>query len=163
MDFSIEDINVSDDHILLSDIVLENDITPKQLAGATGLAVSTIYKYLAGGCTIPSIVWRVVYKMTADARIVQLVTGDVPQVIVPLTNGTGIKANGDKLAGLIAMRQEQIEFESELLKVIASDNSKAEKLQAIETLKQKFPKLVTSQTQLLQAITGKYDFESVAN
>jgi len=156
MDIKIEDIDVSDDHILLSDILQGNDITVKQLATATGLAGSTLYKYLAGGCTIPSVVWRVVYKISRDARICRLFIGDVGQVIVPLEAGVKTKLKGDKLAGLIAMRQEQIGFEKQMLEALGSDDEKT-KQNAIENLKRRFPDMITIQTQMLQAMTGSFE------
>lgn len=162
MDHKIENINVSDDHILLADIVEKNDITVKQLATLTGLAASSIYKYLAGICVIPTVIWRAVYKMTWDIRINQLVTGDVPQVIVPLVNVSKIKIDSDKFDSLVEMRQELIAFESEILIIITSDDNEGERSRAIEKLKQQFPKVISSQVQLFQAITGSYDFDKTA-
>jgi len=152
MNKNIEDINVSDDHILLSDITVEHDITVKQLVELTGMAASTIYKYMSGACIIPSIIWRVVYKLTKDTRIPKLVTGDMPQIIVPLDATGSDKLEGETIDGLIEMRKKQIEFEELMLGLVSGDDA-AKKKYAKEQDKL-FTEMTTIQTQVHQAVTG---------
>lgn len=75
---------MSDDHILLIKVLERHDITVKQLSTWTGYAGITIYKYRDGSKTIPSIIWRVLYKQTRDPRIIELLTGDLPIIVTPL-------------------------------------------------------------------------------
>ena len=149
---------MSDDHLLLDDILDTHSIKAKELALKIGIAAVTMHKYLQGRCHIPSIVWRTVYKMTGDTRIPKLITGDVPQVIVPLNDIGDITIDADRLDSLAAMRQAQIGFESYVLDIITSGITGRQKTEAIEKLKSKFPEMIEIQTQIFQAITRSLDF-----
>lgn len=152
-----EDIQLSDDHLLLTDIMDAHDINVKQLAAMTGRAASTLYKYCSGDATIPSVVWRSLYALCGDGRILKLVTGDVPHVVVPLVS-LNTKVDAAKIGSLIAMRKSQIAFESRVLDILADGVVDDRDRVAVENLKRDFPKLITLQSQIYQAITGDYNF-----
>lgn len=157
MEIDFKDIQVSDDHLLLTEIMGEYDINVKQLAAITGRAASRLYKYCSGDATIPSVVWRSVYKLCGDSRIIKLMTGDVPHVVVPLVN-LNTKVDITKIENLIAMRQAQIGFESHVLDILADGKIDSKDRPAIEKLKRSFPEVIALQSDLYQAITGDYDF-----
>ena len=79
-----ENIEVSDDHLLLTDVLDDHGITVKRLAMDSGRGASTVYKYCSGEATIPSVIWRVLYRLTKDPRVIKLVTGDVGCMVVPV-------------------------------------------------------------------------------
>jgi hypothetical protein len=150
------DIEVSDDHILLSDILTEQEISVKRLAMLTGRAAPTIYKYCSGEATIPSIIWRSLYKLTGDARITELLTGDVPVMVVPLKPLEG-KIDRVTWDHLLKIRHEAIEFERGILAILADHEIDCRDKAAISKLKKEFPAMIRSLSQLFQAITGTYD------
>lgn len=152
----VRDIEVSDDNILLGTILDEHGITVKQLAMLTGRAASTVYRYCSGEATIPSIVWRVLFKKTQDTRIIALVTGDMPLIFVPLRTN-GIKLDADALAKMLDVRQKQIKCEQYVLNILADGKVDKSDRAMIERYKKEFPEMIGSQSAVFQAITGHYD------
>lgn len=67
---------------VLREVLNDADLTPKRLALESGLHESTIYRYLSGEKTIPSIVLRRAFELTRDKRIPQLITGNVATQII---------------------------------------------------------------------------------
>lgn len=65
----------------LRDVIEDRNVSVKALAFKLGVNKSTIYKYLAGDITLPSIVVRTVFEMTYDKRLVELITGPIPVVV----------------------------------------------------------------------------------
>jgi len=157
MDFS-KDIDLSGDNEILSAILDDHDITVKQLVMWSGRQQTIVYKYLSGQATIPSIIWRELYRHTGDDRIPEIFVGEMPYVLVPVVNSDGDKLDADKLESLIAMRQSQIGFESQALDILTSDKDDREKRQALADLRRKFPDMIKHQSQLFQAITGSCEF-----
>ena len=151
-----KDTEVSDDNILLSSIIDEHGITVKQLAMQTGRAASTVYRYLSGEATIPSIVWRVLFKKTQDARIVPLVTGDVPLILVPLRPMCA-KLDADAMGKMLEVRKNQIKCEQYVLNIMADGKVDESDRNIIDKYKKDFPEMVISQAQVFQAITHHYD------
>ena len=105
-----KDIDVSDDFLLLEDIRDEYGITVKKLALETGRAGSTVHRYCNGGATIPSNIWRALYRLTGDGRIIKLFLGDIPHVVVPLPDEP-LEINEATIKRLLEMRQRQIDCE----------------------------------------------------
>ncbi|RKY12677.1 MAG: hypothetical protein DRP65_00530 [Planctomycetota bacterium] len=151
-------IDVSDDNILLQQVAEEHGVTAKQIAMLTGRAVSTVYKYLAGGLSIPSVVWRQLYQKTADPRIIQLITGDTLVAIVPLVPAA-IKVDAPTLSKLIDARKKQIRCEEYAIKILEDGRVDEADKKAVAGYKKEFANMVVCQSQLFQAITGQ--FESV--
>ncbi len=65
-------------------------LTPKRLAALTDRDLSTIYRYLNGEKTIPSIVLRAAFEDTLDPRIVQLISGRVAGAFIIATDRPGV-------------------------------------------------------------------------
>lgn len=65
----------------LRDVIEDRGVSVKALAHRLGVNKSTIYKYLAGELTLPSIVIRTVFEMTYDSRLAEIVTGPIPVVV----------------------------------------------------------------------------------
>ena len=147
--------DMSDDHILLSRVMDNHNINVKQLAADTGYGVSTLYRFLAGGATIPSIVWRSLFKSTGDARICRLMTGDVPVMTVKLLSN-GNKIDDVTLKDLIGTRQKEIEFEKRVLNIIADGKIDGLDRRDIAELKKVFPNMISGLAQIYHAITGDY-------
>ena len=151
-----ENIDVSDDHILLADVMDDHNITVKRLAMEAGRGVSTVYKYCSGEATIPSVIWRVLYRLTRDGRIIKLMTGDVACMVVPVPDGR-IKLDTENLQKLLKTRQMQIDCESHVLNIMADGVVSRADRKTIEQYKKDFPELIGSLFQTFQSITGAYD------
>lgn len=146
----IEDSNVSDDNLLLSQILEDGGITVKQLCLYTGRSSACVYRYLSGEATIPSLVWRVLYDKTEDARILTLVAGDRKVLAVTPKDAGGLKMS---LESLVAMRKQQVSVEAELLEIL-TDGNHADHHQAVERFKMAFPRMVGIQARLYGMIVG---------
>ena len=156
------DVEVSDDHILLSEILDEYEVTVKRLAMLTGRAASTIYKYASGDATIPSVIWRVLYKLTGDTRITELITGDVGVMVVKLLADGEIECAAT-IKRLLATRCEQIKCEKIILDILADGKIDYTDRADIQRYKKAFPAMITAQSQIYEAITGKFDRKGVRN
>ncbi|HIJ67255.1 MAG TPA: hypothetical protein HPP51_03100 [Planctomycetes bacterium] len=150
-----KDCEVSDDNIMLGRICDEHNITAKKLSLMTGRAASTVYKYLAGEATIPSVVWRSVFKLTSDQRIFELITGDEPVCCVQLPTSPA-KLDLPTLDSLIRMRQKQLSCEKFVLKILEDSKITSADRKAIEDYKVKFPEMVAAQSQVFEAITKRF-------
>lgn len=149
-----EIIDVSDDNILLQQVTQDHEVTAKQLAMLTGRAVSTVYKYLAGGSSIPSVVWRQLYRKTQDSRITRLVTGDVAVAIVPMIPVGKIDA--PTLRRLVDNRKAQIKCEECVLTILADGRIDEQDARAVGEYKKTFDDMITSQHQIFYAVTGQF-------
>ena len=152
------DRDMSDDHILLIKLLERHDITVKQLSTWTGYAAVTIYKYRDGTKTIPSIIWRVLYKHTGDHRIVELMIGDVPVIVTPLPAGNGDTAA--TLSTLIESRSQQLDWERVILDILRDGRIDALDCRQIVQIKDRFPRMLSTLVQLQQTITRQYDLST---
>ncbi|MCE5184954.1 MAG: hypothetical protein LLF76_02370 [Planctomycetaceae bacterium] len=110
-------IEMSDDYTTMSQVMEDHGLTVKWLASQIGRGQSTVYKYLAGELTIPSIVWRRLYARTRDQRILDLFAGEIAVVVVELPDcGAGL--DQATLKDLVSIRKEEIQVEEQLLKIL---------------------------------------------
>jgi len=154
------DMDMSDDNILLISVLERREITVKQLAMWTGYAEATVYKYRDGSKTIPSIIWRVLYKQTRDPRIMELVTGDLPVIVTALPEAKaagGAAATAATLETLIESRTQQLDWERDILGILADGRIDALDRRQVAQIKERFPKMLATLVQLQQTITNQYD------
>lgn len=72
---------------LLQQLIDERALTVEALAQRSGYDDKTIYRYLAGERTCPSMVLRAAFELTRDLRVLALVTGGVPLVKLGRADG----------------------------------------------------------------------------
>ncbi len=152
------DRDMNDDHILLQSLLERYDIPVKQLAMWTGYATPTVYKFHDGTKTIPSVIWRVLYKHTHDHRIVELMTGDVPVIVTPLPDGNG--GTAATLSTLIEARGHQLDWERDILGILADGRIDALDRRQVAQIKERFPLMLSTLVQLQQTITRQYDLST---
>ena len=152
------DTDMSDDNILLIAVMERHEITFKQLSMWTGYALSTVYKYRDGALTIPSIIWRVLYKQTRDPRIMELITGDLPVIVTPLTRAKADTAA--TLETLIESREHQLDWERGILGILADGRIDALDRRQVAQIKDRFPRMLDTLVQLQQTITSQYDLST---
>lgn len=150
------DHDMSDDFILLQQVIEEHGITVNSLANRTGFAASTVYRFLAGGATIPSVVWRVLYEQTGDVRILKLITGSTNCVVVPLPDSP-IRLDKPTIEHLHAERQKQIDCERCVLTIIADNIIDHKDRPTIEEYNLAFPRMIQSLYQTHQSINAEYE------
>ena len=146
---------MSDDHLLLTDILDEYDTTVRQLALAIGRAAPTVYRYCSGESTIPSIVWRVLYEKTGDIRILKLITGSTNCVVVPLPDSP-LRLDRPTIEHLHAERLKQIDCERCILDIIADNIIDYKDRPTIEEYNLAFPRMIQSLYQTHQTINDEY-------
>ena len=156
---SAKDIQVSDDYLTLSAILDEYDLTVKWLSRAVGLSESQVYRYRSGDATIPSVVWRVLYKKTRDLRIVQLVTGDVPVTVVDLVKNQTVfdRIDAPSLKQLVRARREQIAVEENLLEILADGAVDRRDAKAVAAYKRNHPKMIATATKIYMAVMDEFE------
>lgn len=149
----IGDIQVSDDHLLLSAICDEHGLTAKWLAMKVGLHQSSVYRYLSGEATIPSVVWRELFAKTRDLRIVKLMVGEVPLEVIPLD-----RVDGDAVgyADWLEQRKVELDVERELLAIFADGTVDANDATAIEAYELHFNRSIATQVNLRHRILAEY-------
>lgn len=145
-----EDYDVSDDHILMSDVMGDHDITAKQLSMLTGRGLSTVHRYCAGGATIPTVIWRTLFKLTKDARIIDLYVGDVPVMHVPVPESTGPVS----YKSLIEVRRAHLQVESTILDILEDGKIDEADRDAINTFNKNFPDAIAKMMAIHQAINN---------
>lgn len=151
-----DNIDVSDDNIFLQLLIEKHNITPKQLAGWTGRSLKMIYKYLAGDCTIPSIVWRTIFDHTLDVTVFNIIKGDIPCILATMT-GTDYANDYDALKHLLKMRKTQLHCEELVLRILEDGVIDQSDLTTIANFKLAFPDMINSQVQMHQAIIRKFE------
>jgi hypothetical protein len=149
------DYEMSDDHLLLTDILDEYDITVRQLALSIGRAAPTVYRYCSGESTIPSVVWRVLYEQTGDIRILKLITGSTNCVVVPLPDNP-IRLDKPTIEHLHAERQNQLTCEKCVLDIMADGFVNNRDRPTIEKYNLAFPRMIQSLYQTHQSINTEY-------
>ncbi len=149
------DRDMNDDHILLQSLLAVHDIPIKQLAMWTGYATPTVYKYHDGTKTIPSIIWRVLYKHTGDHRIVELMTGDVPVIVTPMPTGKADSAA--TLGALIQARAKEIDWERNILDILSDGKVDALDRKLVADIKKRFPDMISKLVRIQQMITHQYN------
>ena len=149
-------IEVSDDHLLLQAVCESHNVTAKRLAMLSGRAASTIYKYMCGEATIPSVLWRALYAATKDERIVNLITGEVPVAVVELPT-EAVRLDAATVKSLIECRRRALACEQAILEIIADGKVDADDRVAVERYNTEFPRLISSLYQTFMAINGRYE------
>jgi len=157
-----KDNDVSDDNIFLQLLLEKHNISARQLKGWTGIAESTIYKYLSGERTIPSIIWRSIFAHTHDIAVFNLIAGDVPCIIATISKQPFV-LNSDALRQLLMMRQKQLYLEQLILDILEDGRVDSSDTKAVANYRLAFPDMVTAQAQIYQAILNAYSKTETAN
>lgn len=63
---------------IVAAVLRDRGVSIDQLAERAGYDDKTIYRYLTGERTLPSIVLRAAFELTLDARLIRLITGAIP-------------------------------------------------------------------------------------
>lgn len=156
----IEDNDMSGDHELLRDILDDHAVPAKWLADRIGKHVSQVYRYMGdSGPYIPSLVWRMLFEKTGDLRILKLVVGDVPLAVVPLTADDNVYAalEAPSIRKLHAMRQRQIDAETEILNILADGKVDAADRPAVARYEKNFDAMIAAQVQIRDRIVKLYN------
>ena len=154
-------IELSDDHLLMQGVMDDHGITIERLILLCGRAKSTLYKYHVGEATIPSIVWRQLYRLTEDPRICTLFVGEVPHVVVPLLNEP-LRLDSATIKQQLKIRQEQIDCERSVLEIIEDGKIDHRDREAVEKFTKEFPRMISSQYQTYYAIMDEFERQTNA-
>lgn len=73
----LEHDTVPRDAEVVRTVIDDRNVTVKAIASRIGCDDSTVYRYLAGERTMPSIVIRTVFELTGDKRLIEIVCGPV--------------------------------------------------------------------------------------
>jgi transcriptional regulator with XRE-family HTH domain len=148
---------MSDDHLLMQEIVETHQITVKELASKTGLAACTIYRYLEGAATIPTIIWRILFELTEDPRIWRLVTGDSRRILMVIHGQPKGPVTETTIRELIEVRRRQIALEETILNVLEDGRVDRADQKMIDDLKQDYPLAINAMGSIYYAVMDQYE------
>jgi len=157
MDRDRETIDMSDDYMLLRELLDDVNhplVTIGRLALETGLGTSTLYRYAAGGATIPSIVWRALWRLTGDHRITELITAGSEAMVVKLPS-VDFVADEAGVRQMLEVRETQIACERAILEIIKDGKIDSDDRNMIAVYKKDFPAMIEAQWQIYKAITER--------
>ncbi len=149
---------MDDEHIFVQDMLKKHNISVSQLARVVGMADSTLYEYTGGRKkTIPISIWRALFELTQDVRILELVIGSVETFVVPMPKPDSQDYAGDTLKKLLEKRKKDIECEIAILDILADGKiDQADHIQ-IEQYRDAHPEAVTLDAQIFSTIMTKYE------
>ncbi len=149
---------LSDEHLLVQELLKEHDLSVTQLAQRAGLADSTVYEYTGGRRkNIPLIVWRALYELTEDVRIANLIIGEGKGFLVPIPHPDTIDTSEATLKQLIEKRRIDIECEVAILDILADDKIDKTDRNAIERYRHAYPDAIKLEAQIYHTIMACYD------
>ena len=151
-----KDLDMSDDFLILRDVKDENGITEKQMATGCGRALSSIYRYLNGEATIPSHVWRWLYAKTRDHRIVELITGEVPVMVVPTPDAMRGVMTETVIATAAKAELAAIENQKAVCEILLDGKIDAADREAIGLYQRTFAARIERQYQLKYVLEREY-------
>ena len=147
-----------DEHLFVQEILRKHDVSVSQLAERAGLADSTVYEYTGGRKkTIPIDLWRALFELTQDVRILQLVTGSVETFVAPIPHISATDATSDALRQLIDKRRKDIECEMAILTILSDGKIDRKDWQAIEQYRDAHPESLKLSVQIYRTITRKFE------
>ncbi|HAL45491.1 MAG: hypothetical protein A2Y12_08775 [Planctomycetes bacterium GWF2_42_9] len=156
-----KDIDVSDDYNFLDLLMQKHSITAKQLAGWVGRDLRTIYKYLSGELTIPSVIWRSIFDHTLDSAVFNIIRGDTAVIVVAPTN-EDLSLDTSACQALLDMRLKQLELEKYVLQLMQDGQINGTDTEAIAKFNLAFPDMINAQARLHQAvIAAQRKFEAL--
>lgn len=154
MEIDRDQIEVSNDNDFLQLLMDKHNINAKQLACWTGRRDITIYKYLEGQLTIPSIIWRAIYERTGDISVFNIIKGDLPILIAPL-NPVMLEPSADILNKIIEKRQKQIDCEKYVLQILQDGRKDYSDDIVMINYKQAFAEAISAEATIYQTILHK--------
>jgi hypothetical protein len=160
MEIDKDNIDVSDDNIFLQLLMEKHKIEAKQLAGWSGRKQTTIYKYLSGECTIPSIIWRTIFDHTLDVVVFNIIKGDIPCIMSTVSN-EDFSVDSETLKQVLRMRKSQLKVEDLIVQILEDGRIDKSDFQVIANFELAFPEMINNQIKIHQAIiNAKKKFEA---
>ncbi|MBN1817282.1 MAG: hypothetical protein JW828_07965 [Sedimentisphaerales bacterium] len=149
---------MQDEYLLVQDLLKKHNISVSALADRVGMADSTMYEYTGGRRkNIPICVWRALFELTEDVRILDLVVGNVEIFVAPMPKPTGQECTEDTLKRLIEKRKKDIECETAILDILADGRIDQEDWRAIEQYREAHPDALMLDAQIYQTIMTRYE------
>ncbi len=149
---------MTDEYLLVQDLLKKYNISISQVAARCGMADSTLYEYTGGRRKyIPLCVWRALFELTEDIRILELVTGIVETFVVPVPKKCDSQFDGETLKNLIEKRKKDIECETAILDILADGKIDHNDWQAIEHYKKAYPEALKLAAQIYYTIIKKFE------
>jgi len=152
----MDNLDMSEDYILMQQIIAEYDLTIPKIALESGYGDSTVYRFSCGGATIPSIIWRTLYRLTKDQRIIRLVIGDLAIAVVELPT-TKLALDAPTLKKQIDDQKQFLQCQEHILEIIADGKVDHNDRHQVELYNKTFPEMIRSQYQTSLAINREYE------
>lgn len=149
---------MTDEHIFIQDLLKEYNISISQLAEAAGMADSTAYEYTGGRKKYaPLDIYRALYELTEDPRILNLVIGKVESLVIPLPKKGVDDSSEATMKRLIEKRKKDIECEIAILNILADGKIDEEDKDAIDQYKKAHPQSIKLSAQVYHNIMYQYE------
>ena len=149
---------MEDEHLLVQDLLKRHNLSVSALAQAADMADSTLYEYTGGRRkNIPLRVWRALFELTEDVRILELLTGRVEVFVVPMPKPAPENVTADTLKRLIEKRKMDIECERAILDILSDGRIDRADHEAIEQYRQAHPDAIRLDAQIYRTIMDHYE------
>jgi len=149
---------MEDEHLFVQELLRRHNLSISAVAQAAGMADSTLYEYTGGRRkNIPMRVWRALFELTQDVRIVELLTGHVEVFVVPVPKPEPEDVTAETLKRLIQKRRMDIECEQAILDILADGRIDQADREAIEQYRQAHPDAIRLDAQIYYTIMHHYE------
>lgn len=149
---------MTDEYIFIQDMLKQHNISVSQLAEAADMADSTVYEYTGGRRkNAPLGIYRALYALTEDPRVLDLLIGDVESFVVPMPK-RGVDDTGEAtMKKLIEKRKKDIECEMAILEILSDGKIDRDDKEAIEQYRQAHPESIKLSAQVYHSIMQQYN------
>ena len=149
---------ITEEHLFVQELLKKHDVTISQLAFQAGMADSTVYEYTGGRKkNFPISIWRALFELTEDVRIVELVTGSVETFVVPIPKCYSDGDAQDTIKQLIEKRKKDIECEIAILDILSDGVIDQNDLKSIENYRMTHPEALMLDSQIYYTIMNQYE------
>ncbi|MCK5000770.1 MAG: hypothetical protein KAS23_14605 [Anaerohalosphaera sp.] len=149
---------MTDEHIFIQDLLKQHNVSVSQLAQSADMADSTVYEYTGGRKKyVPLAIYRALYALTEDPRVLDLVIGDVESFVIPMPKKGADNSSEATMKRLIEKRKKDIECEIAILNILADGRIDEEDKDAIAEYKQAHPESIKLSAQVYHNIMYQYE------
>lgn len=148
---------MTDEYIFIQDMLKQHNLSVSQLAEAAAMADSTVYEYTGGRRkNVPLSIYRALYALSEDPRVLDLVIGDVESFVIPMPKRDVDDTGEATMKKLIEKRKKDIECEMAILEILSDGKIDGDDKAAIEQYRQAHPESIKLSAQVYHSIMQQY-------
>jgi len=150
---------MEDLHLFVQELLREHNLSVAQLAQKADLAASSTYEYTGG--RHPNTTWitllRGLFALTEDIRIPELLTGEVPCMMIPIPKTIRDHCDLSTLKDLYEMQRKQLQRTEAMLAILADGKVDLHDREAMDQLNASHHESIKLEAQLYYTIRHFWD------